>query len=64
MEGYVVYFDKVIRKESKIHRADCTEYLTREPAASTTKWSEIYPTMGHTEQTSGVTRKAKCCLSP
>lgn len=62
MEGYAVYFDKVIRKENKIHWANCHEYLTREPATSTTKWSEIFASVTHAEQSTGVTRKAGCCL--
>lgn len=62
MEGYVVFFDKLVRKESKIHQADCPEYLTRKPVTSTTEWSDIYSSIAHAKERSGVTRKAKCCL--
>lgn len=62
MEGYVVYLDKSVRKESKIHQADCPEYLTRKRDTSTTEWSEIYPSISHAEQHSGVIRRAECCL--
>ena len=63
MEGYVVYFDKDDWSESKIHRADCTYYLTRKPVTSTTAWSDIHSSIAHAKEHSGITRKAKCCPS-
>ena len=63
MKSYVVYFDKVVKKENKIHETDCPRYLNRSQDTTTTQWSRAYTSIADAEEHSGVTRKAKCCLS-
>ena len=58
----VVYFDRVIRKENKIHYADCPQYLGRKRHTTTTYWMGPYSTMQVAIQETRVNRLAQCCV--
>ena len=58
--SYVVYFDRVDGRESKIHNTTCHYYRNRRRDASTTAWSRSYASKRDAIQETGVDREAEC----
>ena len=60
--AYVVYFDRIISRENKIHRTSCPDYLRHDPEADTTSWDERpYQSRQAAVEATGVTRGCGNC---